>query len=134
MRRLAPLALVVLLAGCGAPSADLFSVTRSGKDRNANVRLVINDGGTATCNGSKPKALQSNELLKARDLARRLEEQASLSIELPPASNSILRYEVDTEAGRVGFSDTSAHKPQTFNDLIAFTQQVITGVCGIERR
>jgi len=123
----------VLIAGCGAESADLFAVQRSGADRNANVRLVVNDGGTVTCNRSKPKALPGKELLQARELARDLEAQAQLSIDLPPASNSILRYVVRTPAGRVAFSDTSAGKPKAFDRLAGFTKDVVEDVCGIER-
>src|SRR6478736_5747397 len=58
MRR-AP-ALTALLAaltvtGCGYAQPDLFEVQRSGADRNANVNLVVNDGGTVTCNKGKER-------------------------------------------------------------------------------
>jgi len=122
-----------LLAGCGAESADLFAVQRSGADRNANVRLVVNDGGTVTCNGQKSKALPGKRLLEARELARELEKEASLSIELPPASNSILRYVVRTAAGKVAFSDTSPGRPKPFDEVARFTKDVVEDVCGIER-
>jgi hypothetical protein len=131
------LAVVVAAAlaasGCGAPSADLFEVKRSGADRNANVDLVVNDGGTVTCNKGKPKALPGEELLTARELARQLEKQASLSIELPAAKNSILHYVVRTESGRVSFSDTSPGRPKSFDRLAGFTKDVVEDVCGIER-
>ena len=126
-------AAAVLLAGCGAESADLFAVQRSGADRNANVRLIVNDGGTVTCNRGKPKALPGKALLQARELARDLEAQAQLSIDLPPASNSILRYVVRTPAGRVAFSDTSARRPKSFDRLAGFTKDVVEDVCGIAR-
>ena len=132
-RALSGILAAALLAGCGAPSADLFVVTRSGKDKNANVTMVVSDGGTATCNGGKAKALPGEMLLDARQLARDLDKQAALNIELPPAKNSILRYVVHTEAGEVAFSDTSLGKPTTFNQVIAFTQDVVEGVCGITR-
>ena len=48
---LAVLLLAGLVAGCGTPSPDLFVVDRSGPDRNANVELLVNDGGSVTCNG-----------------------------------------------------------------------------------
>jgi hypothetical protein len=121
------------LAGCGTPSADLFEVDRSGKDKNANVNLVVSDGGTATCNGGKPKALPGDMLLDARELARDLEAQAALSIDLPAEKNSTLRYVVRTQAGKVEFSDTSRGRPKTFDRTVAFTKTVIEDVCGIER-
>jgi hypothetical protein len=126
-------AAALVLTGCGAESADLFAVQRSGGDANANVRLVVNDGGTVTCNRGEPRPLPGDELLQARELARDLQRQAELSIDLPPASNSILRYVVRTAAGRVAFSDTSAGRPKAFDRLAGFTKDVVEDVCGIER-
>jgi uncharacterized protein YbjT (DUF2867 family) len=133
MRALIVVALALTVAGCGAESADLFEVQRSGDDPNANVDLVINDGGTARCNKGKSVALEGKQLLDARELARGLEKQASLSIELPPAPNSILRYVVRVSNGRVAFSDTSANKPKVFDEVAAFSKDVIEDLCKIER-
>lgn len=133
MRRLALLAAAVVAAGCGSPSPDLFEVSRSGRDTNANVRLLVSDAGTVTCNKAKPKALSSPQLLEARDLARDLSKQAALAIELEPEKNSTLRYDVKTEGGRVAFSDTSRGRPKAFDRLVAFTADVAENVCGIQR-
>jgi hypothetical protein len=122
-----------LLGGCGYEQPDLFEVQRSGADRNANVRLVVNDGGTVSCNGGKQRAIPGEQLLTARDLARALDKEASLSIDLPPAANSSLRYRVKTQNGNLAFSDTSAHRPRTFDRLVQFTKDVIEDTCGIER-
>lgn len=123
----------LILAGCGGESADLFEVQRSGADRNANVDLVVNDGGTVTCNRGKPRALPGKRLLDARELARDLEKQASLSIELPRGPRSNLRYVVRVSNGRVAFSDTSPNRPRAFDELQGFTKSVVEDVCGIER-
>ncbi len=137
MRRLAPLAASVAaagaFAGCGYSQPDLFRVQRSGDDPNANVNLVVNDGGTVTCNGGKSRALPGKKLLAARELARDLEKEATLSIELPAEKNSILHYVVKTESGRVAFSDTSQARPRVFDRLAAFSKDVIENVCRIER-
>ena len=82
-RALAGLAALTLLAGCGAPSADLFEVIRSGKDRNANVTMLVSDDGTVRCNKKKPVPMGAKRLLTARQLARDLEKQAALGLELP---------------------------------------------------
>ena len=131
--RTALLAALVLTPACGAGSADLFEVQRSGADRNANVDLVVNDGGTATCNREKPIALPGKRLLDARELARGLERQAALFIELPKGPRSNLRYVVRVSNGRVAFSDTSANRPKVFDELQAFTKSVIEDICKIER-
>lgn len=121
------------LGGCGGPSADLFEVSRTGADPNANVDIVVNDGGTVSCNREEPIALQGDGLLDARELARDLERQASLSIELPPGKDSTLRYVVRLSNGRVAFSDTSEKRPKAFDRLVAFSADVIENVCKIER-
>lgn len=132
MRRLAPAALVVLVAGCGSPSADLFSVDRSGADRNANVQVVVSDGGSVTCDGAEHE-LDADRLLQARQLVRDLEPQAELGIELPRGPGTNLSYRVSTEAGSVAFSDRSPGVPRTFQRVAAFTKDVTERVCGLER-
>lgn len=128
----AALAAATLATGCGAPSADLFDIQRSGRDRNANVRLIVSDGGTVSCNG-KEKGLDSERLLTARALARDLAKQTALDLQLPPGKGALLRYQVRTPDGTIGFSDTSRGRPRTFDRIVAFTSDVAERVCGIER-
>jgi hypothetical protein len=123
---------VAVLAGCGTPPPDLFAVERSGRDRNANLELVVSDGGSVSCNG-KEHPLDADRLLTARQLLRDLSPQAELSIELPPGPNSDLSYRVSMESGTIAFSDTSPGVPRTFLRLAAFTKDVAERVCGIER-
>jgi hypothetical protein len=122
----------LVLAGCGSPSPDLFVVERSGPDPNANVTVVVSDGGSVTCNG-KEHALDADRLLRARQLARDLSKQAELGLELPPGPGANLSYRVRLEAGTVAFSDTSRGNPQAFFQLAAFTKDVTERVCGIVR-
>jgi hypothetical protein len=122
----------VALAGCGTPPPDLFEVTRSGADPNADVTVVVNDGGSVSCNG-KSHPLDAPDLLRARQLLRDLEPQAKLHLELPPGPNSQLSYKARMEAGNVSFSDTSRAIPTSFQQLAAFTKDVTENVCGIER-
>jgi hypothetical protein len=132
-RALGGLLAVVLLAGCGAPSADLFVVTRTGKDKNANVELLASDDGTVRCNKGKPVPMGAKRLLTARELTRDLEKQAALGLELPREKGSILSYKVRLEAGTVSFSDRSRGLPKTFSRVEAFTADVTERVCKIRR-
>lgn len=136
MRRAAAIAVLAVLAsaaaGCGTPSPDLFEVRRSGSDPNANVTVVISDGGSVTCNG-RGHPLGADRLLRAREIARDIAPQAELNLELPAGPGSDLSYRVRTEAGRVAFSDTSAGNPRSFLALAAFTKDVTERVCGLER-
>ena len=74
--------LAVVLAGCGSRPPDLFVVQRSGADRNANVELLVSDGGSVKCNGHEHE-LDAERLLTARQLVRDLSPQAELAIALP---------------------------------------------------
>jgi hypothetical protein len=132
VRRIAVAALLLALTGCGTASPDLFEVDRSGEDRNANVTMVVNDGGKVTCNGAE-HALDADRLLRARELTRELADQAELGVELPPGPNANLSYEVRMEAGSVTFSDTSRGNPPAFLQLAAFTKDVTERVCEIVR-
>jgi hypothetical protein len=126
-------ALVLLAGGCGSPSADLFEVVRSGADRNANVRILVSDDGTVRCNKGKPVPMGAKRLLTARQLARDLEKQAALGLELPKGRGAILSYRARLEAGTIAFSDRSRGRPGSFNRLVAFTSDVAKGVCKLER-
>ncbi len=134
MRRLAGavLALALAAAACGTPPPDLFEVKRSGEDRNANVDVVVNDGGSVTCNG-KEHRLDADMLLRARQVLRDLQPQAELHLELPPGPRSQLRYTARMEAGTVSFADTSRGNPKSFLALAAFTKDVTEDICGLER-
>ncbi len=125
-------AALAVLTGCGTAPPDLFLVERSGADRNANLELVVGDGGTVTCNGEE-HALDAERLLTARRLLREMEPQAELGIELPPGPGSQLSYRATMEKGTIAFSDRSEGLPQTFLELAAFTKDVAERVCGIER-
>jgi hypothetical protein len=126
-------AVVLLAAGCGSPSADLFEVVRSGADRNANVRLLVSDDGTVRCNRGKPVPMGAERLLTARELERDLETQAALGLELPKGRDAILSYTARLEAGTIAFSDRSRGRPRSFNRLVAFTSDVAKRVCKLER-
>ena len=133
MRPAALLGLVLVLGGCGSPPADLFEVQRSGADRNANLTMVVSDGGQVTCNGTKHE-LPPQQLLTARDLTRRLSKQAQLNLDLPAGPGSVLRYKVRMEAGTLVFADTSRDLPRPLQQLAAFTKDVSEDVCGLQRR
>ena len=124
---------VLLLPSCGQPAADLFEIRRSGADPNADLVLVVSDGGTVRCNGAEPRALDAERLLRARELARRLEEPTALGLELERGPNSVLAYRVRSAGGTVAFSDTSPQRPPVFDAVAGFTDDVAEDVCGIQR-
>lgn len=129
----AALAALLLLAGCGTPSADLFVVRRSGSIPGARLALLVSDGGFVRCNGGRERDLSDALLLDARELARSLEKPAKRRLTLPPGPGSVLSYAVRLEDGTVRFSDTSPGQLVALRKLALFVRQVAKGSCGLER-
>jgi hypothetical protein len=127
------LASAVLLGACGAPSKDLFVVTRSGSIPGARLSLIVNDGSTVRCNGGAARELGSENLLEARQLERDLEPLAKQGRRLPPGGAAVLRYRVRLEEGTVAFADDSRPQPAPFLRIQAFTRDVAKRVCGLAR-
>jgi hypothetical protein len=125
-------ALVLALAGCGSEAPDLFEVQRSGEGHNAKLDMVVNDGGSVTCNGQEHE-LNGKLLLRARHAASDLARPAQLGLELPPGHGTVLSYRVRSPDGTVSFSDSSAHQPQVFLELQALTKDISENVCGLQR-
>lgn len=126
-------ALVFGLAGCGTQPPDLFIVQRTGADTNADVRMVVDDGGNVTCNRMAGKVLEADQLLEARGLARDLTDLSYLNLDLPPRPGSDLRYRVELQSGTLAYADNSAERPPALDRLTAFTAKVTEDVCGIQR-
>lgn len=137
---LAVLAAAVLgAAGCGAPSADLYVVQRTGSIPGARLTMLVGDGGTVRCNGGAEQEITSADLIDAREIARGLngtEEKpgpAREHVRLAPGPYSIMRYRVRSENGAVAFSDASRSQPQVFFDVAKLTRDLAKRVCGLPR-
>src|SRR5438067_10593059 len=117
-RRLAAAAvLAVSLGGCGGPAADLFVVQRSGSIPGARLSLRVSDDGFVRCDGGKRQAMGDSALLKARQLARDLDDIALET--LPPGPRSVLRYRIRVEAGNISLSDSSPRQRKALAQLQA---------------
>jgi hypothetical protein len=125
-------AVAVLAAACGSRPPDLFVVHRTGEGANARLDLVVNDGGAVTCNGVE-HPLNGDLLLRARQVARDLGDQADLGLELPPGPGTVLSYRVRVEQGTVAFSDTSPRQPKAFLAVQGLTKDIAEDVCGLRR-
>jgi len=135
----AALLAAVLLSGCGGPSADLFLVERSGSIPGARLTMLVGDGGTVTCNRGDQKAITSDQLIDAREIARDLNGAkdetgpADRDLTLPPGPGAIMRYDIRSEDGSVAFSDTSRGQPPVFYRVAKYTRDLAKGVCGLAR-
>jgi hypothetical protein len=130
VRGLSALALVLVLVGCGenVKGADLFLLTRRG--HGPELALLVNDSGTISCNGQRPKALADPLLLKARDLALALDAVAGMRLAVPP--NSIFHYYVVLPYGSVSFPDTAAAHHPLLAQVLQFALQASHQACGLK--
>ncbi len=98
---------VAALAGCGlaVKAPDLFLLTRTGQG--SRLTLLVNDGGTVSCNGGRPRRLPDPLLLEARDLASGLGGDAHERVRIPSPSNSVYRYTIHLQQGTISFPDTA---------------------------
>jgi hypothetical protein len=128
-------ALAALPAGCGlnVESPDLFLLTRTGQG--ASLTLLVNDGGTISCNGRSPRRLPGPLLLQARDLAGSLDGDAKAKLRIASAPNSVYRYTIALQNGTISFPDT-ATAGGGFPALARaelFTVQAAQQACGVTR-
>ena len=137
---LAALLLLLVAAGCGGPSSDLFVVERAGAVPGARLTLVVDDGGFVRCNHSGRREISSAQLIDARDIARQLDGEpdkapgpAKRNLTFAPRPGSILRYDVRTEQGSVAFADNSARQPAVLFHVAELARDLAKQVCGLPR-
>jgi len=118
-----------ILGGCGldVESPDLFQVTRSGPG--AKLTLLVNGGGTISCNGGKPKPLPDPLLLQARDLATSLEKDVKLRF--ARTARSVFTYTVKVQNGTFAFPDTAGSARKELGQLELFVVQAGNDPCGV---
>jgi hypothetical protein len=126
------LLLAALVTGCGfeVEEPDLFLVTRTGA-HGQKLSLLVNDGGTISCDGGKPKNLPDPLLLQARDLATSLNNDVSAKLRFPGSARSVYSYTVKVQNGTMSFPDTAALSRKELSDLELFVVQAATNPCGL---
>jgi hypothetical protein len=119
----------LILAGCGldVESPDLFLVSRTGPG--PKVTLLVNGGGTISCNGGKPKSLPDPLLLQARDLSTSLNNDTKLNF--PRSRRSVFTYTVKVQNGTFTFPDTAASARKELAQLELFVVQAAADPCGL---
>jgi hypothetical protein len=124
--------IAALLAGCGfdVQEPDLFLVTRTGA-HGQKLSLLVNDGGTISCDGGKPKNLPDPLLLQARDLASSLNTDVSAKLRFGSSARSVYSYAVKVQNGTLSFPDTAALSRKELSDLELFVVQAAANPCGL---
>jgi hypothetical protein len=132
LRAAVVLVLAALVTGCGfeVEEPDLFLVTRTGA-HGQKLSLLVNDGGTISCDGGKAKNLPDPLLLQARDLATNLNSDVSSKLRFPASSRSVYTYTVKVQNGTMSFPDTAASSRKELADLELFVVQAASNPCGL---
>jgi hypothetical protein len=133
VRRLIVAVLTVLAAGCGQPSADLFTVTRSGSISGAHVVLRVTDDGHVSCNGGELREISSDQLIRAREVVRELEKPAEKGVVLPARPGSTLSYAIDIGGDEVRFADNALGQDPEMYKAALLVRQLAKGPCGLPR-
>jgi hypothetical protein len=115
--------LAASLAGCGLDvrAPDLFAVTRTGQGKP--LTMVVNFGGSVSCEGGPARMLPDKLLLVARDLAAALGPDAQRNLDLPSPPGSVYRFKVRLQAGTILFPDTAAANRPALARLEQFVLQ-----------
>jgi hypothetical protein len=97
------------------------------------LTLLVNDGGTVTCDGGRARRLPGPLLLRARDLANSLDGDAKANLRIAAPANSVYRYRIMLQGGTVSFPDTataSGNHPALAQAEL-FAVQTAQQVCGL---
>jgi hypothetical protein len=124
---------LTLAAGCGQPSAELFTVTRGGSISGAHITLRVTDDGHVSCNGGKLVEISSAELISARDVARELQKPASQRVVLRARPGSTLNYAFELEGDTVRFADNAPGQGAEMFKAALLVRQLAKGPCGLPR-
>ena len=134
MRRAGLAALALLaIAGCGQPSANLFSVTRGGSIAGAKLHLRVTDDGHVSCNGGPLVEITSKELIVARDVARQLGKPAKAHVSLPAKPGSTLDYAFTIDGDTVRFADNSSGQIPDMYKGALLVRELAKGPCHLPR-
>lgn len=128
---IAAFATIAVLTGCGLQvnSPDLFLLKRSGEGKS--LSLLVNDGGTIRCNGGHAKQLPDSMLIRARDLATQLDDDAKAKLRLRAGPHSVFEYWIRLKDGSISFPDTAAARHHDLALAEQFALQAAQGPCGL---
>ena len=126
-------AIALLAAGCGQPSAALFTMTRGGSIPGAKLNLRVTDDGHVSCNGGPLVEITSKQLIDARDATRELSKPAGKHVSLPPKPGSTLNYTFTIDKDAVRFADNSAGQDPAMYKAALLVRQLAQGPCHLPR-
>ena len=110
-------------------SADVLLLTRTGQG--TTLTLLINDGGSISCDGRSSRPLNDALLIRARDLAVNLAGDATRNLRLPAGPGTIFTYRIKLQAGTVVFSDHDTAGHPILAQAEVFAAQTAQQACNL---
>jgi len=124
----AALALALALAGCfDVQAPDLFLLTRRGPS--GTLTLLVNYGGTISCNRHRAKSIPDAMLIQARDLADSLISDASRSLTIARTPHTIDYFRIEMQQGTISFPDSAGATHPALAQAELFTVSVAQRIC-----
>jgi hypothetical protein len=123
---------IALSACSGTVVQDDLFVQRTGSGPGANLSLVVNDAGTASCNRRPSVPISGSQLIEARYIQMTMQPQASAGLTLGPGPAPVLHYTVHTPDGHVSFYDDSPRQPGIFSQIMLLTLQIAQQACHLK--
>jgi hypothetical protein len=122
-----------VLAGCGfdVQSPDVFLITRTATNGAAKLTLLVNNGGTARCNGGKSRSISSAQLISARDLSDNLSRDATSGLTIKPTAGTVYTYAVRMQQGTVRFPDVAGRTHKYLAQAELYFVEAMQGMCHI---
>ena len=129
MRRLAPLLVLVALAGCGGPPGDLIELEQN--VAGTKQTIIIENNGEASCNRRPDKDIGSKALLDAREVERDLGDLAENAavFAAPAGSQDVRSYVARMKAGTVRWQDRAPRLPPVLAKAQLMTLQLARQLC-----
>ena len=127
--RLAALAAVGLLAGCGGEAGDLIAIEVSGGAAGGDRTIVVTGDGRGSCDDGDLSNVDSDLVVEARAVERDIEELTNESREFPERRGR-RRYVVRTDDGVVRWSEGTPGLPAVLPRTALLTLRLERELCG----
>lgn len=123
--------MVFLAGGCGfeVQQPDLFLLTRTGQG--GKLTMLVNYGGTISCNGGPQKQIPDSLLIQARDLGQTLDSDAQAKLDIPNGPHTVYSYSIKLPDGTIHFPDSAGAQHSELAQIQLLALQLAQGPCGL---
>ena len=124
----AAIAIALALGGCfDVQAPDLFLLTRKGPS--GTLTLLVNYGGTISCNRDRAKPIPDAMLIQARDLADSLISDASRNLTIARTPQTVDYFRIRMQQGTISFPDRAGATHPALAQAELFTVSVAQRIC-----